>query len=121
MFLPGLAEIIRCQELLDTAGSLRRWRILPLHGQLPLEEQNRALQRCSADHDGTVILASAIAESSVTIDGVLLVIDSGLSRQLRYDPGQGMEGLETVPSSLASADQRRGRAGRQGPGCCIRL
>ena len=121
VFLPGLAEIIRCKELLDTAESLRRWRILPLHGQLPLEEQNRALQRCSADHDGTVILASAIAESSVTIDGVRLVIDSGLSRQLRYDPGQGMEGLETVPSSLASADQRRGRAGRQGPGCCVRL
>ena len=121
VFLPGLAEIIRCKELLETAGYLRRWRILPLHGQLPLEEQNRALQRCSADHDGTVILASAIAESSVTIDGVRLVIDSGLSRQLRYDPGQGMEGLETVPSSLASADQRRGRAGRQGPGCCVRL
>ena len=121
VFLPGLAEIIRCRELLETAGSLRRWTIVPLHGQLPLEEQNRALQRCSADHDGTVILASAIAESSVTIDGVRLVIDSGLSRQLRYDPGQGMEGLETVPSSLASADQRRGRAGRQGPGSCIRL
>lgn len=121
VFLPGLAEIIRCRELLETAGSLRRWTIVPLHGQLPLEEQNRALQRCSSDHDGTVILASAIAESSVTIDGVRLVIDSGLSRQLRYDPGQGMEGLETVPSSLASADQRRGRAGRQGPGSCIRL
>ena len=121
VFLPGLAEIIRCRELLETARSLRRWTIVPLHGQLPLEEQNRALQRCSSDHDGTVILASAIAESSVTIDGVRLVIDSGLSRQLRYDPGQGMEGLETVPSSLASADQRRGRAGRQGPGSCIRL
>ena len=67
------------------------------------------------------MLASGIAESSVTIDGVRLVIDSGLSRQLRFDPNTGMEGLETVPASLASADQRRGRAGRQGPGCCVRL
>ena len=70
---------------------------------------------------GGVILSSAIAESSVTVEGVGLVIDSGLSRQLRYDPNTGMEGLETGPSSVASADQRRGRAGRQGPGTCVRL
>ena len=87
---------------------------------MPLSDQSRA---CSARPRpaGSVILSSAIAESSVTVEGVGLVIDSGLSRQLRYDPNTGMEGLETVPSSVASADQRRGRAGRQGPGTCVRL
>ena len=121
VFLPGLREIERCRHLLRDAQTLKRWRVVSLHGQLPLKEQSAALQRCSSDHDGTVILASSIAESSVTIDSVRLVIDSGRSRQLRFDPNTGMEGLETVPSSLASADQRRGRAGRQAPGRCIRL
>lgn len=121
VFLPGLAEIRRCQDVLGESSSLADWSIQPLHGQMALADQSKALQRCRGDQAGSVILASAIAESSVTVDGVALVIDSGLSRQLRYDPNTGMEGLETVPSSLASADQRRGRAGRQGPGSCIRL
>ena len=121
VFLPGLAEIHRCRELLQRSASLADWSVMCLHGQLPLEEQRIALQGCDRQHSGQLILASAIAESSITLNGVRLVIDSGLSRQLRYDAGSGMEGLETVPSSLASADQRRGRAGRQGPGCCIRL
>ena len=121
VFLPGIMEISRCRELLEQTTSLRHWQVTPLHGQLPLEQQSAALKRCPDSCDGTVVLASAIAESSVTIEGVQLVIDSGLSRQLRFDPNTGMEGLETVPSSRASADQRRGRAGRQGPGQCIRL
>ena len=121
VFLPGLAEINRCRGVLEQANSLRDWSIQALHGQLPLEQQRRALRRCDKRFKGQIILASAIAESSVTLEGVCLVIDSGLSRQLRYDPNTGMEGLETIPSSLASADQRRGRAGRQGPGVCIRL
>ena len=121
VFLPGLAEIERCRERLDHANALRHWQVCPLHGQLPLERQSEALKRCPPELDGKLVLASGIAESSVTIDGVRLVIDSGLSRQLRFDPNTGMEGLETVPASLASADQRRGRAGRQGPGCCVRL
>ncbi len=121
VFLPGLRDIERCQALLNDAKALRRWRIAILHGQLPLESQRAALHRCGPEHDGTVILASGIAESSITIDAVRLVVDSGLSRQLRYDPNTGMEGLETVPSSLASAEQRRGRAGRQSPGQCVRL
>ena len=111
VFLPGLREIERCRTLLSDAKALQRWRIAILHGQLPLDSQSAALHRCGPEHDGTVILASGIAESSITIDAVRLVIDSGLSRQLRYDPNTGMEGLETVPSSLASAEQRRGRAG----------
>ena len=121
VFLPGLAEIERCRDVLEKAPALHHWQVQPLHGQIPLSRQSEALQPCPARCDGKVVLASAIAESSVTIDGVCLVIDSGLSRQLRYDPNTGMEGLETVPASLASADQRRGRAGRQGPGHCIRL
>ena len=121
VFLPGIAEIERCRELLEQTASLRHWQVNALHGQLPLDQQSAALKRCPKSCDGNVVLASAIAESSVTIDGVRLVIDSGLSRQLRFDPNTGMEGLETVPSSRASADQRRGRAGRQGPGQCIRL
>ena len=121
VFLPGLAEINRCRLVLEQTHSLRHWSVQPLHGQLPLEQQRRALRACDKRFDGQIILASAIAESSVTLEGVRLVIDSGLSRQLRYDPNTGMEGLETVPASLASADQRRGRAGRQGPGVCIRL
>ena len=121
VFLPGLAEIDRCHDALEKAPSLHHWQVQPLHGQIPLSRQSEALQPCPESCDGKVVLASAIAESSVTIDGVRLVIDSGLSRQLRYDPNTGMEGLETVPASLASAVQRRGRAGRQGPGHCIRL
>ena len=121
VFLPGLREIERCRALLSDANALQRWRIAILHGQLPLDSQSAALHRCGPEHDGTVILASGIAESSITIDAVRLVIDSGLSRQLRYDPNTGMEGLETVPSSLASAEQRRGRAGRQSAGQCVRL
>jgi len=121
VFLPGLAEIERCRQTLTAAPSLQNWTIQALHGQLPLQQQSSALQRCDPHQDGSIILASAIAESSLTIDGVRLVIDSGLSRQLRYDPNTRMEGLETTPSSLASAEQRRGRAGRQCPGSCIRL
>ena len=121
VFLPGLAEIERCRQILTAAPSLQNWTIQALHGQLPLQQQSSALQRCDPHQDGSIILASAIAESSLTIDGVRLVIDSGLSRQLRYDPNTRMEGLETTPSSLASAEQRRGRAGRQCPGSCIRL
>ena len=121
VFLPGIAEIERCRELLEQTPSLRNWQIQSLHGQLPLNQQSAALKRCPKSCEGSVVLSSAIAESSITIDGVRLVIDSGLSRQLRFDPNTGMEGLETVPSSQASAEQRRGRAGRQGPGQCIRL
>ena len=121
VFLPGLADIERCRQTLTAAPALRNWRIQLLHGQRPLQQQSSALKRCDPDQDGSIILASAIAESSLTIDGVRLVIDSGLSRQLRYDPNTRMEGLETTASSLASAEQRRGRAGRQCPGRCIRL
>ena len=89
----------RDRTLPGTAGqspSLRNWQIQSLHGQLPLNQQSAALQRCPKSCEG-VVLSSAIAESSITIDGVRLVIDSGLSRQLRFDPNTGMEGLEQPP------------------------
>ena len=121
VFLPGLKEIDRCRELLEQSSSLGDWDICPLHGQQPLSTQGRVLSPCRSNVEGRIVLATAIAESSLTIEGVRLVIDSGLSRHNRYAPGSGMEGLVTVPSSLASADQRRGRAGRQGPGQCVRL
>ena len=121
VFLPGLRELERCREQLTKAPSLEGWEICCLHGQQPLASQGQVLRPCRRDVDGRVVLATAIAESSLTIDGVRLVIDSGLSRHSQYSPGSGMAGLITVPSSVASADQRRGRAGRQGPGHCIRL
>ena len=121
VFLPGFREIQRTRECLQDASSLQAWQITTLHGQQSLSDQAHALRRCSSPWQGKVVLASSIAESSLTIDGVTLVIDSGLSRQSRFDPNTGMEGLETVLSSIDSADQRRGRAGRQGPGHCVRL
>lgn len=121
VFLPGLREIERCRDQLEQARSLARWEICSLHGQQALATQAQVLRPCRPDVEGRIVLSTAIAESSLTIDGVRLVIDSGLSRHTQYSPGTGMEGLVTVPSSLASADQRRGRAGRQGPGQCVRL
>ena len=121
VFLPGLREIERCRDQLEQASSLARWEICSLHGQQALATQAQVLHPCRSDVEGRIVLSTAIAESSLTIDGVRLVIDSGLSRHTQYSPGTGMEGLVTVPSSQASADQRRGRAGRQGPGQCVRL
>jgi ATP-dependent helicase HrpB len=121
VFLPGLREIERCRQRLLKATLLNRWEIIALHGRQSLTEQGRALKPCNSEHDGRVVLATSIAESSLTLDGVRLVIDCGLTRHTQFDPGTGMEGLITVPASQASADQRRGRAGRQNAGRCIRL
>lgn len=121
VFLPGLKEIDRCLRRIKGSNRLKHWESVPLHGQLSLNQQSYALQPCNREWDGRVVLATSIAESSLTLDGVRLVIDAGMSRHTRFDPGTGMEGLETVPASQASADQRRGRAGRQAPGRCIRL
>lgn len=121
VFLPGLREIERCLRRIKDSNRLNDWESIPLHGQLSLNQQAYALQPCHHRWDGRVVLATSIAESSLTLDGVRLVIDAGLSRHTRFDPGTGMEGLETVAASQASADQRRGRAGRQAPGRCVRL
>ncbi|MEA5421965.1 ATP-dependent helicase HrpB [Synechococcus sp. CCY9202] len=120
IFLPGLREIQRTQRLLESCPWSQQVAICPLHGSLPLEAQRQAI--APADPDGAkLVLATSIAESSLTIEGVRLVIDAGWSRRSRFDPATGMDGLVTVPASQASAEQRRGRAGRLGPGHCLRL
>ncbi|MFN7900335.1 MAG: ATP-dependent RNA helicase [Synechococcaceae cyanobacterium] len=120
VFLPGLREIQRCQRAIAACSWADPLELTPLHGQLPLAAQASAIAPARSEA-GKIVLASAIAESSLTIAGVSLVIDAGLSRCNRFDPRSGMDGLVTVPASQASAEQRRGRAGRLGPGRCIRL
>jgi ATP-dependent helicase HrpB len=120
VFLPGLREIGQCQRLLEASSWGPSVECVALHGNLPLAQQSQAI-RPACSPQGKVVLATAIAESSLTIEGVGLVIDSGLSRSNRFDPRSGMDGLVTRPASLASAEQRAGRAGRLGPGRCLRL
>jgi ATP-dependent helicase HrpB len=118
--LPGAGEIRRVIEIL--AGQLppERFALLPLYGDLPSDAQDAVL-RAEPRGRRKVIVATNIAETSLTIDGVRIVVDSGLERRNRFDPATGMSRLETVRISRASADQRRGRAGRTAPGTCHRL
>jgi ATP-dependent RNA helicase HrpB len=116
-FLPGTAEIRRTQERL---ADEERAIVLPLYGDLPLPEQDKAIRR-DAQGRRKVILATSIAETSLTIDGVRVVVDSGLRRSPRFDPASGMSRLVTIKASLAATAQRRGRAGRTAPGICYRL
>ncbi len=120
VFLPGVGEIWRAAEALqglDWAGRDEP-AIHPLYGDLPFAEQEKAIL---PSKKRKVVLATNIAETSLTIEGVQVVIDSGLARRLRYDPRTGMNRLFTVTISRASAEQRKGRAGRLGPGACYRL
>ncbi len=117
VFLPGIAELQRTKTALEEEQLDARVELL--HGSLTLEDQNRVLR--PRETGARVILSTSIAESSVTLDGVRVVVDAGLARVPRYDPRSGMSRLETVRVSQASADQRRGRAGRTAPGHCIRL
>jgi ATP-dependent helicase HrpB len=118
VFLPGMAEIRRTQEQLR--GLDPRITVFPLHGSLPLDEQDRAITP-SAPGFRKVVLSTDIAESSLTVEGVTAVVDSGLARAPRFDPGNGLTRLTTVSISRASADQRAGRAGRMQPGSAVRL
>ena len=117
-FLPGRREIAQAQRML--AESTSDEEILPLHGELSLAEQHSAL---SPAETGTrrVVLATNVAESSITVPGVRAVIDAGLAREPRFDPNSGFTRLATVNISQASADQRAGRAGRVAPGITYRL
>jgi ATP-dependent helicase HrpB len=119
-FLPGAAEINRLQRELTAAGLDARCRILPLYGDLSPAAQDAALAPADA---GTrkLVLATSIAETSLTIEGVRIVVDSGLRRHAEFDPATGMSRLVTGKVSQAAADQRRGRAGRVAPGDCYRL
>ncbi|HEY6872444.1 MAG TPA: ATP-dependent helicase HrpB [Geobacteraceae bacterium] len=119
VFLPGGGEIRRCKRLLEeTADSGSLPLIVPLYGDLPFAEQERAIMPAGRRK---VVLATNIAETSLTIQGVRVVIDAGFTRQLQYDPATGLNRLVTVRLSAASAEQRAGRAGRLGPGVCYRL
>lgn len=119
-FLPGQGEIRRAHERLVERVRDPRVLLAPLHGAMDRAEQDRAIAPAPP---GTrkVVLATAIAETSLTIEGVRVVVDGGLARVPRYDPASGLTRLETVRVSRAAADQRRGRAGRTGPGVCYRL
>jgi ATP-dependent helicase HrpB len=118
VFLPGVGEIRRVEERL--AGLAANIDVAPLYGDLSPADQDRAISP-SPPGRRKVVLATSIAETSLTIEGVRLVIDSGLMRVPRFSPRTGMTRLETVRVSQASADQRRGRAGRLEPGICYRL
>ncbi len=117
-FLPGLREIGQTAEHLETFAREQGIAVLPLHGDLPPEQQDRALQKLD---QRKIVLATNVAETSVTVAGVTAVVDSGLARQMEFAPDVGMDRLRLVPISRASADQRAGRAGRTAPGVCVRL
>ncbi|MGC8883163.1 MAG: ATP-dependent RNA helicase [Bryobacteraceae bacterium] len=118
VFLPGAAEIRRCLETLSARTIAREADLLPLHGDLPPEEQDRAVRPSARRR---VVLATNIAESSVTIPGVRAVVDSGLARIPSDSPWSGLPRLELRRISRASAIQRAGRAARTGPGVAVRL
>ncbi|GMK48242.1 ATP-dependent helicase HrpB [Paenibacillus glycanilyticus] len=120
VFLPGVGEIRRTAGLLAQSGLASSIRIAELHGNLPLEAQDAAVAPCKPG-ERKVVLATSIAESSLTVEGIRIVVDCGLMRVPKFSPRTGMTRLETVPVSQASADQRRGRAGRLAPGVCYRL
>ncbi len=119
-FLPGAGEIRRAQDLLSASVRDPSIDIVALFGALDQAEQDRAVLPAPAGRR-KVVLATSIAETSLTIEGVRVVVDSGLARVPRYEPDVGLTRLETVRVSRASADQRRGRAGRTEPGICYRL
>lgn len=119
-FLPGAGEIRQAESELRKHNPEPGIHIAPLYGNLPAEIQDRAILP-STDGKRKVVLATSIAETSLTVEGIGIVIDSGLMRVPRFSLRTGMTGLDTVRVSQASADQRRGRAGRLGPGVCYRL
>ena len=119
-FLPGAAEIRRTQNFLSERIHDASIEIVPLFGALDASVQDRAIAPAPKGHR-KVVLATSIAETSLTIEGVRIVVDSGLARVPRYEPDIGLTRLETVRASRAAVDQRRGRAGRTEPGVCYRL
>ncbi|MBS0269128.1 MAG: ATP-dependent helicase HrpB [Proteobacteria bacterium] len=119
VFLPGQGEIARVAERLSAYALPTDVQIVPLYGGLDPAAQDRAISPAKTGRK--VVLATSIAETSITIEGVRVVIDSGVARVPRFEPDVGITRLETVRVSRASADQRRGRAGRTAPGICYRL
>ncbi len=118
VFMPGSFEIHQTMEAIRRTDESKGFILLPLHGELPPREQDAAVARYEKRK---VVVATNVAETSLTIDGVRCVIDSGLARIPRYDPNRGINTLLIDRISRASADQRAGRAGRTAPGVCLRL
>jgi ATP-dependent helicase HrpB len=117
-FLPGMGEIRAAERELRPLADRLGLAVLPLHGDLPAEQQDAALLPLDRRK---VVLATNVAETSVTVEGVTGVVDTGLARVLTFDPHVGLDRLEVTPISKASADQRAGRAGRTWAGVCVRL
>lgn len=113
-FLPGMGEIRRTEQALAGCGAL----VLPLHGELPPADQDRALRPADGRR---VVLSTSIAETSLTVPGVRIVVDGGWRRAPRLDPATGLTRLDTMRISRVAAEQRAGRGGREGPGVAIRL
>ncbi len=120
VFLPGVREVRAVAERLRARRDGVKREVLELHGQAASAEQDRAVGGRRPGDPPRIVVSTALAESSLTVPGVRLVIDSGLSREPRRDAGRGMTGLVTVSCSRASAEQRAGRAARQGPGRAVR-
>jgi ATP-dependent RNA helicase HrpB len=120
VFLPGMAEIRRIERTLVEANFGPDVHIAPLHGDLPQADQDMAIKPAPRGAK-KVVLATSIAETSLTIDGIRVVVDAGQLRAPRFDPRSGLTRLETIRVTQDSADQRRGRAGRLAPGICYRL
>jgi ATP-dependent helicase HrpB len=118
VFMPGAYEIQRTIEAIRRRVSSQDLIVLPLHGELPPEQQDAAMERTDRRR---AIVATNVAETSLTIDGITIVVDSGLARKARFDPHRGINTLRIEKISRASADQRTGRAGRTAPGRCLRL
>src|SRR5690606_1411990 len=118
VFVPGAREVDHVVgELVRLAP---RTEVLPLHGQASSSEQDRAVRGRSVGDRPRIVVSTALAESSLTVPGVRLVVDAGLAREPRVDRGRGMSGLVTVTAAKATAVQRAGRASRQGPGIVVR-
>src|SRR5690606_21873408 len=118
VFMPGASEIHRTISAIENTRSGKSCRILPLHGELPPAAQDAAV---GPQDRRKIIVATNVAETSLTIEGIRIVIDSGLARVARFDPYRGINTLLVEKISQASADQRAGRAGRTASGICIRL
>src|ERR1019366_8466340 len=118
VFLPGAFEIRRAQTVCAPLARRHGWQVLPLYGDQSPEDQDRAVAPCAGTK---IILSTNVAESSITIDGVSAVVDSGLARVASHSPWSGLPALHVARVSQATANQRAGRAGRTGPGRAIRL